>query len=243
MQASARKDRIGMELKYKRVSLKLSGEAMGGSDTVDFEAVERIAADIKTLNDAGVQVGVTIGGGNIWRGRSAGDMDRNKADQMGMLATAINSLAMEVTLRGLGVPCKVLSSLPMERVCDTFTSQRAEEAFAAGKVVLFACGSGLPFFSTDTAAALKAAETHADVLLLAKNVDAVYSADPNVAPDAERYSRLTYDEVIERDLKATDLTAITLCREQHIPILVFAMKEKGNILKAVQGEDIGTLIH
>ena len=243
MQASARKDRIGMELKYKRVSLKLSGEAMGGSDTVDFEAVERIAADIKTLNDAGVQVGVTIGGGNIWRGRSAGDMDRNKADQMGMLATAINSLAMEAALRGLGVPCQVLSSLPMERVCDTFTSQRAEEAFAAGKVVLFACGSGLPFFSTDTAAALKAAETHADVLLLAKNVDAVYSADPNVAPDAERYSRLTYDEVIERDLKATDLTAITLCREQHIPILVFAMKEKGNILKAVQGEDIGTLIH
>lgn len=146
MQASARKDRIGMELKYKRVSLKLSGEAMGGSDTVDFEAVERIAADIKTLNDAGVQVGVTIGGGNIWRGRSAGDMDRNKADQMGMLATAINSLAMEAALRGLGVPCKVLSSLPMERVCDTFTSQRAEEAFAAGKVVLFACGSGLPFF-------------------------------------------------------------------------------------------------
>ena len=162
---------------------------------------------------------------------------------MGMLATAINSLAMEAALRGLGVPCKVLSSLPMERVCDTFTSQRAEEAFAAGKVVLFACGSGLPFFSTDTAAALKAAETHADVLLLAKNVDAVYSADPNVVPDAERYSRLTYDEVIERDLKATDLTAITLCREQHIPILVFAMKEKGNILKAVQGEDIGTLIH
>lgn len=243
MQAPARKDRKGMELKYKRVSLKLSGEAMGGSDTVDFEAVERIAADIKALNDAGVQVGVTIGGGNIWRGRSAGDMDRNKADQMGMLATAINSLAMEAALRGLGVPCKVLSSLPMERVCDTFTSQRAEEAFAAGKVVLFACGSGLPFFSTDTAAALKAAETHADVLLLAKNVDAVYSADPNVVPDAERYSRLTYDEVIERDLKATDLTAITLCREQHIPILVFAMKEKGNILKAVQGEDIGTLIH
>ena len=231
MQAPARKDRIGMELKYKRVSLKLSGEAMGGSDTVDFEAVERIAADIKPLNDAGVQGGVTIGGGNIWRGRSAGDMDRNKADQMGMLATAINSLAMEAALRGLGGPGKVLSSLPMERVCDTFTSQRAEEAFAAGKVVLFACGSGLPFFSTDTAAALKAAETHADVLLLAKNVDAVYSADPNVVPDAERYSRLTYDEVIERDLKATDLTAITLCREQHIPILVFAMKEKGNILK------------
>ncbi len=242
MQFSNREDLVEMELKYRRVSLKLSGEAMGGGDVVDFDAVERIAADIQMLNSAGVQVGVTIGGGNIWRGRSAGDMDRNKADQMGMLATAINSLAMEAALTHLGVPCKVLSSLPMERVCDTFTSQRAEEAFAAGKVVLFACGSGLPFFSTDTAAALKAAETHADVLLLAKNVDAVYSADPNVVPDAERFSHLTYDEVIERDLKATDLTAITLCREQKIPILVFAMKEAGNILRAVRGEDVGTLI-
>lgn len=231
-----------MDLKYRRVSLKLSGEAMGGRDAVDFDAVERIAADVKTLNDAGVEVGITIGGGNIWRGRSSGDMDRNKADQMGMLATCINSLAMEAALRKLGVPCKVLSALPMERVCDTFTSQRAEEAFAAGKVVIFACGSGLPFFSTDTAAALKAAETRADVLLLAKNVDAVYSADPNKVKDAVRYTHLTYDEVIEQDLKATDLTAITLCREQHIPILVFAMKEAGNILKAVQGEDVGTLI-
>lgn len=232
-----------MKLKYKRVSLKLSGEAMGsGRDTVDFDAVERIAAEIQTLNDAGVQVGVTIGGGNIWRGRSAGEMDRNKADQMGMLATAINSLAMEAALKQRGVPCRVLSNLPMERVCDTFTAQRAEEAFAAGQVVLFACGSGLPFFSTDTAAALKAAEMHADVLLLAKNVDAVYSADPNVVADAQRYSHLSYDAVIEQDLKATDLTAITLCREQHIPILVFAMKEKGNILKAVYGEAIGTLI-
>ena len=136
-----------MKLKYKRVSLKLSGEAMGsGRDTVDFDAVERIAGEIQTLNDAGVQVGVTIGGGNIWRGRSAGEMDRNKADQMGMLATAINSLAMEAALKQRGVPCRVLSSLPMERVCDTFTAQRAEEAFAAGQVVLFACGSGLPFF-------------------------------------------------------------------------------------------------
>lgn len=231
-----------MELRYKRVSLKLSGEAMGGGETVDFDAAARIAADIRTLNAAGVQVGVTIGGGNIWRGRSAGEMDRNKADQMGMLATAINSLAMEAALTRIGVPCKVLTSLPMERVCDTFTAQRAEEAFASGKVVLFACGSGLPFFSTDTAAALKAAETHADVLLLAKNVDAVYSADPNVVPDAVRYSHLTYGEVIERGLQATDLTAITLCREQKIPILVFAMKEPGNILKAVRGENVGTLI-
>lgn len=231
-----------MDLKYKRVSLKLSGEAMGGSEVVDFSAVACVAAELKTLNDAGVEVGVTIGGGNIWRGRTSGNMDRNKADQMGMLATAVNSLAMEAALSELGVPCKVLSSLPMERVCDTYTSQRAEAAFAAGQVVIFAGGSGLPFFTTDTAAALKAAETRADVLLLAKNVDAVYSADPNVVADAERYAHLTYDAVIERDLKATDLTAITLCREQQIPILVFAMKETGNILKAVQGEAIGTLI-
>ena len=242
MQAPARKDRIGMELKYKRVSLTLSGEAMGGSDTVDFEAVERIAADIKTLNDAGVQVGVTIGGGNIWRGRSAGDMDRNKADQMGMLATVINSLAVQDCLLKLGVPAVVMSSIDMPRIADSYSSRAAHAALDAGKVVIFAGGSGLPFFSTDTAAALKAAEIGADAMLLAKNVDAIYSDDPKKNPNAIRYSHLTYDEVIERELKATDLTAITLCKEQNIPILAFAMADPDNVVKAVQGESIGTLI-
>lgn len=229
-------------VQYKRISLKLSGEALGGADVIDFAGIHKVAVEIKILREAGAQVGLTLGGGNIWRGRSSGTMDRNRADQMGMLATVINSLAMEAALREIGVPCRVLSATPMERVCDTFTSQRAEAAFAAGEVVVFAAGTGLPFFSTDTAAALKAAETGADVLLLAKNVDGVYSADPKLDPKATRYSHLTYDEVINRDLKATDITAITLCRERHIPILVFAIREEGSILRAAEGADVGTLI-
>lgn len=229
-------------LKFKRISLKLSGEAMGGEETIDFDAAKRVAGEIKALSDAGAEIGITIGGGNIWRGRSSGSMNRNKADQMGMLATMINSLAMEAALKEAGVKCRVFSSLPMEKVAESFTSDRAERAFASGEVAIFACGSGLPFFSTDTAAALKAAETGADALLLAKNVDAVYSADPKEHPDAVRYSHLTYDEVIEQNLKATDITAITLCRERNIPILVFALNDKGGILKAAEGADTGTLI-
>ncbi|HWQ58728.1 MAG TPA: UMP kinase [Clostridia bacterium] len=229
-------------IKYKRISLKLSGEALGNAEVIDFAAARRIADEIKILVDAGVEVGVTLGGGNIWRGRSSGEMDRNRADQMGMLATVINSLAMEALLKEVGVPCKVLSATPMERVCDTYTSQRAEAAFAAGQVVLFAAGTGLPFFSTDTAAALKAAETGANALLLAKNVDGVYSADPKRDPSAVRYPHLTYDEVIARNLQATDITAVTLCRERGIPILIFAMREPGSILRAASGEDVGTLV-
>ena len=229
-------------IKLKRISLKLSGEALGGADVIDFAQVQRVAAEIRLLREAGAEVGLTLGGGNIWRGRSSGAMDRTRADQMGMLATAINSLAMEAALREIGVPCKVLSAIPMERVCDTFTSQRAQAAFAAGEVVIFAAGTGHPFFSTDTAAALKAAETGADVLLLAKNVDGVYSADPKLDPHAVRYAHLSYDEVIARDLKATDITAITLCRERRIPIIVFAIREEGSILRAAQGADVGTLI-
>ncbi len=229
-------------IKYKRISLKLSGEALGGAEVVDFEAARSVAREIKALREAGVELGVTLGGGNIWRGRSSGNMDRNRADQMGMLATIVNSLAMEAVLLEEGVPCKVLSATPMERVCDTFTSQRAEAAFAAGQVVLFAAGTGLPFFSTDTAAALKAAEIGADALLLAKCVDGVYSDDPKRNGHASRFSRLSYDEVIARDLRATDITAITLCRERNIPIVVFAMREAGSILRAASGEDVGTLI-
>ena len=173
-------------LKYKRVSLKLSGEAMGGGKTIDFAAVAAIAREIKTLVEAGVEVGVTIGAGNIWRGRSGGSMDRNRADQMGMLATTINCMAME--------------------------------------------------------AALKAAEVYADALVLAKNVDGVYSADPNKDPNAVRYSHLTYQQVIEQNLQATDLTAITLCKEQKIPVVVCALKEDGAILCAIKGQDVGTVI-
>ncbi len=230
-------------LKYKRISLKLSGEALGGGkETVDFHKVEAAARQIQALHAMGVEVGVTLGGGNIWRGRSSGEMDRNRADQMGMLATVINSLALQDCLVKLGVPALVLSSVEMPRIADGYTSRGAQAALAAGRVVIFAGGSGVPFFSTDTAAALKAAEIGADAMLLAKNVDAVYSADPRTNPGALRYTHLSYEKVLQENLQATDQTAIALCREQHIPILVFAMAEPENILRAVRGEDVGTLI-
>lgn len=230
-------------LKYKRVSLKLSGEALGGGkETVDFAKAEAVARQLQALQALGVEVGVTLGGGNIWRGRSSGGMDRNRADQMGMLATLINSLALQDCLAKLGVPCRVLTSLEAPRVAEGYTSRGAQAALRAGEVVIFAGGSGLPFFSTDTAAALKAAEIGADAMLLAKNVDAVYSADPKTDPNAVRYTHLSYDQVIAQRLQATDLTAITLCREQRIPILAFAMADAENILRAVRGEPVGTLI-
>ncbi len=233
-----------MELKYKRVLLKLSGEAMGGEHSaVSFEAVEQAARQIAMLHENGVEVGIVIGGGNIWRGRSSGDVEKNRADHIGMLATAINSLAMQDAIEKKGMECVVLSAVEMQRFCDTFSSRAANNALKEGKVVIFACGSGSPFFTTDTAAALRAAEINADVLLLAKNVDAVYSDDPKKNANAVKYDELRYSEVIEKGLRATDLTAITLCSEQNIPILVFAMKDEENILNAVKGQKVGTLIH
>lgn len=231
-------------LKYKRVSLKLSGEALGGDhETVNFEKAEAVAAQLAAVHALGAEVGITMGGGNIWRGRSSGGMDRNRADQMGMLATVINSLVLQDCLLKLGVPCRVMSSVDMPRVADSYSVRAALAALEAGEMVIFAGGSGLPFFSTDTAAALKAAEIGADAMLLAKNVDAIYSADPKGDPGAIRYTHLSYDQVIAKGLRATDLTAITLCKEQRIPILAFAMAEKENILKAVRGEAVGTLIN
>lgn len=230
-------------IRYKRISLKLSGEALSGKgDVLDFAAVGKVARQLKLLWENGVEIGVTVGAGNIWRGRSAGEMDRNRADHMGMLATIINSLALQDALEKLGVPSVVMSSVEVPRFCESYTSRGALSALAAGKVLLFAAGSGLPFFSTDTAAALKAAEIKADALLLAKNVDGVYSADPRSDPSAVRYERLSYKEVVERELHATDLTSVTLCLEQKIPILVFSMKEEGSILRVVRGENVGTVI-
>lgn len=230
-------------LRYKRISLKLSGEALGcDAGALDFGKVEAVASQIAALHALGVQVGVTLGGGNIWRGRTSGSMDRNRADQMGMLATVINSLAVQDELIGMGVPCKVMSMLSVPRCADTYTSRDALAALDAGLVVIFAGGSGCPFVSTDTAAALKACEIGADALLLAKNVDYVYSADPKTDPGAKPYTHLRYDEVIAHDLKATDLTAITLCKENKIPVIAFAMADPENVLRAVRGESVGTLI-
>lgn len=232
-----------MEIKYRRILLKLSGEALGGTaGTLDPTAVAAAARQIAALQRHGAQVGVVVGGGNIWRGRSSLSMERNRADHMGMLATAINALALEDALEKLAVPVAALSAVSMQRFMDDYSARAANRLLGEGKVVVFACGTGSPFFSTDTTAALRAAEVGADVLLLAKNVDAVYSADPKTDPNAQRYDKLTYQQVIEGNLQATDLTAITMCREQRIPILVFAMKDGDAILRAAAGEDVGTLI-
>ena len=225
---------------YHRVLLKISGEALSSETSIICgETVRETVAHLKSIWKKGVQVGVVVGGGNIMRGRSAEGMDRNRADHMGMLATAINSLALQDALEQAGVPCVVLSAVEMERFCDSFSARAAKKALDDGKIVVFACGSGCPFFSTDTAAALRAAEIGADALLLAKNVDAIYSADPKKDPNAVRYSRLSYDRVVAENLRATDLTAITMCKEQNIPIRVFALDQ---IEQIFEDESIGTHI-
>lgn len=225
---------------YQRVLLKISGEALSSAERpVCFEKIERTAADIQKLHAAGIQVGVVTGGGNIMRGRDTVAQDRSRMDNMGMLATAINALALQDCLIRLGVPCVVMSAVAMHRFCEEFTARGAVEALESGKVVLFAAGSGCPYFSTDTASALRALEIKADALLLAKNIDAVYSADPKKDPNAKRYDHLTYEKVLKDNLQATDLTAITLCREQKLPILVFALKE---IERVAAGEAVGTRI-
>lgn len=225
---------------YKRVLLKISGEALSSeSAPLCQKTIEDTAWRIAALYARGVQIGIVTGGGNILRGRSAGNMERNRADHMGMLATAINSLALQDALEKRGVPCAMLSAIAMHRICGEYTARDAHSLLASGHVVLFACGTGSPFFSTDTGAALRAAEIGADVLLLAKNVDGVYSADPRIDPLAVRYSRLTYARVIEENLQATDLTAITLCREQHIPIHVFRLDE---LAAVCDGGEAGTVI-
>ncbi len=225
---------------YHRILLKISGEALSTEGAaLCNETIAKTADKLAALQKRGVQIGVVVGGGNILRGRSAGNMERNRADHMGMLATAINALALQDALEAREISCVVLSAVEMQRFCDTYSARAAKTHLDAGRVVIFACGSGSPFFSTDTAAALRAAEIGADVLLLAKNVDAVYSADPKVDSNAQRYTRLSYDKVIADDLHATDLTAITLCKEQQIPIHVFALDE---ILSVFETEGIGTFI-
>lgn len=225
---------------YKRVLIKVSGEALSSENAVVCrETVLATAKRLLAVRKLGVQIGVVVGGGNILRGRSAEGMERNRADHMGMLATAINALALQDALEQLGVPCEVQSAVEMNRFCEPFSSRAAKRALDAGKIVVFACGSGCPFFSTDTAAALRAAEIGADALLLAKNVDALYSADPKLDPKAVRYSRVSYDRVVKENLRATDLTAITLCKEQNIPIRVFALDQ---IERIFTDDSIGTHI-
>ena len=229
---------------YKRVMLKVSGEALSGENGFgfDFETVGRIAREVKSLVDMGVEVGLVVGGGNIWRGRTGEGMDRTTADHMGMLATCINALALQDALEGIGVLTRVQTAIEMKEIAEPFIRRRAVRHLEKGRVVIFGAGSGNPYFSTDTAAALRAAEIEADVILLAKNVDGVYDKDPNKFADAKKYDKLTYMEVIEQGLQVMDTTATTLCMDNNIPILVFGISDEGNIKRAIQGEKIGTIV-
>jgi len=232
---------------YKRVVLKLSGEALAGKAGygIDAEMIESISEQVKEVVELGVEVAIVVGGGNIWRGisGSAQGIDRATADYMGMLATVMNSLALQDRLETLGVPTRVQSSIQMQQIAEPYIRRRAIRHLEKGRVVIFAGGTGNPFFSTDTTAALRAAEIEAEVILMAKNkVDGVYSADPNVDPHAVKYDTLNYMDVINRHLGVMDSTASTLCRDNNIPLIVFSIMEKGNIKRVVLGEKIGTLV-
>lgn len=229
---------------YKRVILKVSGEALAGKQGFgfDFDVVKKIAQDVKALIEMEVEVGLVVGGGNIWRGRTGEGMDRSTADHMGMLATCINALALQDGLEGIGVKTRVQTAIEMKEIAEPFIKRRAVRHLEKGRVVIFAAGTGNPYFSTDTTAALRAAEIEADVILLAKNVDGVYDKDPNKYSDAIKYDRLSYIEVLEQGLQVMDSTATSLCMDNSIPILVFGLEEEGNIIRAISGEKIGTLV-
>lgn len=233
-----------MTAKYKRVLLKLSGEALSGDEKqgINFEIVNKISEQIKRCIDSGVQVGIVVGGGNFWRGRTGGNMDRTRADHMGMLATVINSLAIADSLEQLDVDVRVQTAISMKEIAESYIRDRAVRHLEKGRVVIFGCGTGSPFFSTDTAAALRAAEINADVILKATMVDGVYDKDPNLYNDAKKYDKLSFLEVLNKDLKVMDSTAASLCKDNNIKILVFSILDPENIYKAVLGESIGTVV-
>ena len=233
-----------MEKKYNRILLKLSGEVLAGENKqgIDFNTVENVCKVIKQCTEIGVQVGIVVGGGNFWRGRSSGNMDRTRVDHIGMLATVMNTLALADTLEQLGVQVRVQTAIEMRQIAEPYIRNKAIRHFEKGRVVIFGCGTGSPFFSTDTAASLRAAEIRADVMLKATNVDGVYDKDPNKFGDAVKFDLLTHAEIVEKDLGVMDSTAAALCKDNNIPILVFNLRNPENILKAVRGESIGTLV-
>jgi len=235
-----------MELQYKRILLKISGEALAGEKHtgLDFDMIGTVCGVIKEAVEMGVQVGVVIGGGNFWRGVKDGadKMQRSHADSMGMLATVMNCIAVADALEKRGVEARVLSAVEMHKFCEYFTRDTADRYLNEGKVVFFAAGTGNPYFSTDTGAVLRGVEIEADAILLAKNVDAIYSADPNVDPTAVKFDHLTYDEVLARHLKATDTTAMTLAMDSHMTLVCFGLKDPYNIIRVLKGEKIGTIV-
>lgn len=234
------------EIKYKRILLKISGEALAGDQHrgLDFTVINSVCQAIRECVDLGIQIGIVIGGGNFWRGvkDGAGKMQRSHGDAMGMLATVMNSIAVADALEKHGVDARVLTAVEMNKFAEYFTRDTADRYLNEGKVVIFAAGTGNPYFSTDTGAVLRGVEIEADAILLAKNVDGIYSADPNVDPTAVKFDELTYDEVLARHLKATDTTAMTLAMDNQVPLVCFALADPKNIIRVICGEKIGTIV-
>lgn len=232
------------EIPYKRVLLKLSGEVLAGDQKsgVSAQVISDLCDEIKKVVELGVQVAIVVGGGNFWRGRYGHQMERTTADYMGMLATAMNGLALQDALEARGVYTRVQTAIEMREIAEPYIKRKAIKHLERGRVVIFACGTGNPYFTTDTAAALRAAEIDADVILLGKSIDGVYSADPEKDDTAIKYDEITYLDILNKDLKVMDSTATSLCRDNNIPLIVFGIDEPTNITKAVKGEKIGTIV-
>ena len=233
------------EAKYKRILLKLSGEAFAGAEKtgINIQALGSICDKVKEISEMGVQVAIVVGGGNFWRGRRNGEqMEKTTADYMGMLATAMNALALQDALEARGVFTRVQTAIEMREIAEPFIKRKALKHLNRGRVVIFACGTGSPFFTTDTGAALRAAEIEADAILLGKSIDGVYSADPKLDHNAVKYDEITYQQVLEKDLKVMDSTSTALCKDNHIPLVVFGISDPENIVRAVKGEKIGTVV-
>jgi len=232
------------DIKYKRVLLKLSGEALAGDQKtgINPEVIGAICDQVKVLVELGVEVSIVVGGGNFWRGRYGLNMDRTTSDYMGMLATAMNGLALQDSLEARGIYTRLQTAIEMREIAEPYIKRKAHKHLGKSRVVIFSCGTGNPYFTTDTAAALRAAETESEIILLGKTIDGVYSADPKVDPTATKFEKISYAEVLSRDLKVMDSTATALCKDNNIPILVFAISNPENMVKAVMGENVGTLV-
>ena len=229
---------------YKRVLIKLSGEALAGDKKIgfDYDTVQNICASIKKIYDLGTEIAIVVGGGNFWRGRSSEKMDRTRADHIGMLATSMNALALADALEQVGCDVRVQTAISMQQVAEPYIRNRAVRHLQKNRIVIFGCGTGNPCFSTDTAASLRAAEIDAQIILKATMVDGVYDSDPHKNPNAVRYKTISFDEVLAKQLGVMDMTAFSMCRDNHIPVLVFSLEDPDNILRAVKQEDIGTLV-
>ena len=232
------------EIKYKRILLKLSGEALAGEKKtgVDAEVLGKICDQVKIVVDLGVEVAIVVGGGNFWRGRYGHQMERTTSDYMGMLATAMNGLALQDALESREIMTRLQTAIEMRQIAEPYIKRKATKHLEKGRVVIFSCGTGNPYFTTDTAAALRAAEINAEVILLAKTIDGVYSADPKIDKDAIKYDEITYLDILNQDLKVMDATATSLCMDNHIPLIVFGIDKPENMVRIVEGEKIGTMV-